>query len=248
MFSIKKLLGTFLLPAIIAGCTKDAKNAAPSDSSGKGGSLARFTIAANHLYLADNFSIEAYDLTNPRDPLKKSSVRVDFFVETIYPFQDKLFVGSRDGMFIYSIADPAHPVKLGEARHVRSCDPVVANDTIAYVTLMGNQNCGPAQDGLYIYNIKNITSPSQVSLLPVSTPLGLGLKDSVVYVCRGSAGLSLVNVNDPSSPKLMYTVNDASFIDVIPLDDLLVCYVGTGLRIYDISDPAKIVKIGGTDY
>jgi hypothetical protein len=249
MRSLKIFIGTglFLLSLIVA-CTKDGGNAADSPGTGTGGSLARFTIAANHLYLADYSTIEVYDLADPADPVKKTSVNVGFGVETIYPYLDKLFIGSRDGMFIYSIADPANPVKLGEAHHVRSCDPVIANNTIAYVTLQGGSPCGPAEDGLYIYDIINITAPVQKSLFPISTPLGLGLKDSVVFVCRGGSGLSLVNVKNPSSPKLMYTVNDGNFKDVIPYDNLLICYVSTGLQVYDISNLEKIVKIGTVNY
>lgn len=249
MSLIKVIISTALfLVLITVSCTKDGSESKDSTATGTGGSLARFTIAANHLYLADYASLEVYDLADPANPAKKTSVNIGFLVETIYPYLDKLFIGSRDGMFIYSIADPSHPVKLGEARHVRSCDPVVANDTIAYVTLQGGSACGPAQDGLYVYDIKNITTPVQKSLFPLSTPLGLGLKDSVVFVCRGSSGLSLVNVKNPASPKMMYTVTDGNFKDVIPYDNLLIGYVSTGLLIYDISDLNKIKKVGVVDY
>ena len=248
---VKILFGAGLFLLLIAvSCTKDGGKSALDSSSGTGtgGSLARFTIAANHLYLADYNTIEVYDLADAANPIKKTSVNVGFGVETIYPYMDKLFIGSRDGMFIYSIANPSTPVKLGEARHVRSCDPVVANDTVAYVTLQGGSPCGPALDGLYVYDIKNITSPVQKSLFPISTPIGLGLKDSVVFVCRGGSGLSLVNVKNPSAPKLMYTVENGNFKDVIPYDDLLICYVSPGLQIYDISNLDQIVKVGTVNY
>lgn len=223
MYFKKRLFIASLFLILITACTKDANNTAADAASGTGGSLARFTIAANHLYLADYNTIEVYDLADAANPLKKTSVNVGFGVETIYPYMDKLFIGSRDGMFIYSITNPSNPVKLGEARHVRSCDPVVANDTIAYVTLRGGSPCGPAQDGLYIYDIKNVTTPVQKNLFPLSNPYGLGLRDSVVFVCRGSSGLSLVNVKNPSLPKLMYTVEDGNFQDAIPYDNLLIC-------------------------
>lgn len=237
-----------LVISFAIGCTKDSNKAVDSVDSGSGGSLARFTIAAGHLYLADYTTLEVYDLADPKTPAKKTSVNIGFGIETIYPYQDKLFIGSRDGMYIYSITQPSNPVKLGEARHVRSCDPVVANDTIAYVTLRGGSACGPAQDGLYVYDIKNVVSPVLKSLFQISSPGGLGLKDSVVFICRGNAGLSLVNVKKPESPALMYTVNDANFVDVIPYGNLLLCYVSNGLLVYDITDLNKIKKIGGVEY
>lgn len=234
---------------LATACTKDgAGTEANAGGAGTGGSLARFTIAANHLYLADYGTVEVYDLADPADPVKKTSVNVGFGVETIYPYQDKLFIGSNTGMFIYSISNPSNPVKLGEARHVRSCDPVVANGTTAYVTLRGGSPCGPATDGLYIYDISNIMSPSQKSLFQLSNPGGLGLKDSVVFVCRGSDGLSLVNVKNAAVPKMMYTIKEASYNDVIPYDNLLICYVSTGILIYDISNMNQLQKVGTITY
>ena len=231
---------------LVVSCEKGDTAAAETASTGKGGSMARFTIAANHLYLADYNHIEVYDISGGT-AVKKNPVHIGFGVETIFPYKDKLFIGSVDGMFIYSIANPSQPVKLGSARHVRSCDPVVADDKYSYVTLRGN-GCGAAQDGLYIYDINDIMKPTQISLLPLQSPYGLGLKDSVVFVCRANYGLTAVNVKDPRNPKEMYTLKEANFVDVIPLDDLLICYVTDGLLLYDISNLEKITKLGNVKY
>ncbi len=240
------LLFSFIF-VVIVSCEKNNSAAADTASTGKGGSMARFTIAAGHLYLADYNTVEVYDISGG-NAIKKTSVPVDWGVETIFPYKDKLFIGSSVGMFIYSIADPANPVKLGSALHVRSCDPVVADDRYSYVTLRGSGLCGAAQDGLYIYDIKDIMKPKQLSLLPLQSPYGLGLKDSVVFVCRANYGLTAVNVKNPSNPKEMYTLKDGFFLDVIPIGELLVCYVIDGLLLYDISDPGKITKLGNLDY
>ena len=240
----------FSLVILISSCEKDGAgaNLQSSSGTGTGGSLARFTIAANHLYLADYSSIGVYDLADPNNPVWKATVNVAFNVETIFLYQDKLFIGSTTGMFIYSIANPSNPVKLGSALHVRSCDPVVASGTTAYVTLKGGSACGPAEDGLYIYDISNVMSPVQKSLFRISNPGGLGIKDSVVFVCRGNSGMSLVNVKNPSLPQLMYTVNDGNYFDVIPYGNLLICYVATGLFIYDISNLNQVLKVGTVNY
>ncbi len=250
MFVKKNIISLLIVSVVFAlACTKDdAARQSDSPDTGKGGSLARFTITANRLYIAEYNAINVYDLTDPTSPVFRKTVQIGWGVETIFPYQDKLFIGSFDGMYIYSLQDPDNPVKLGEARHVRSCDPVVANDTVAYVTLRGNSACGPAQDGLYIYDIKNVTQPIQKSLLPLSTPGGLGLKDHVVFICRGALGMTLVDVKDPAKPKEMYTVRDASYKDVIPYDDLLLCFVENGLLVYDTKDLDHIKKIGGVQY
>lgn len=250
----KTILSVAAVIFMMLACSKNSTNESGTGAdsgggnTGKGGSLAKFTISGNYLYIVDQSGLKVYDITNPLATKHTNEIQVGFGVETIFPFKDKLFIGSRDGMYIYSLEDPAKPVKLGEARHVRSCDPVVANDTVSYVTLRGGSPCGPAEDGLYIYDIKNLEKPVQKSFLSIGTPLGLGLQDTVVFVCREEAGLTAVNVKMPAYPKIMYTLTDASYKDVIPYDDLLICYTSTGLLLYDLTDLNNIEIVSNTKY
>jgi len=232
-----KILIFILSIFIITGCTKDggAADTNAASSIGKGGSLARFTIVSNFLYLVDDLTLKIFDITDPVNASPKGSISLRFGVETIFPYNDKLFIGSRDGMYIYSITNPASPSLLGEARHTRSCDPVVANDSIAFVTLRGNQPCGPAEDGLYIYNIKNITSPVALTKVRMPTPNGIGLQDSLLYVCQKQNGMRIYNVSNPSAPVLRKTLTTFAFEDVICYNNLLICYTSRGLALYDIS-------------
>ena len=226
-------------------CTKESGNSADAANSGSGtgGSLAKFTIAGNSLYLVDDISLKVFNISNPANAVLRNTVSLRFGVETIYSYKDKLFIGSRDGMYIYSVADPDVPVLLGEARHTRSCDPVVANDSFAFVTLRGNQPCGPAEDGLYIYNIKNLLVPSLVNKHLMPTPHGLGIRDSILYVCQKDNGMSIFNISNPASPVLRRKIADKVFEDVICYGDLLICYVSTGLALYDISNATDPVSI-----
>lgn len=222
-------------------CEKTADNAAAAaaTTTGKGGSLARFTIVDNYLYLADVNSLKVFDISNPQNADQKNGINLPFGVETIFPYKDKLFIGSRDGMYIYSITNPASPVLLSEARHVRSCDPVVANDNTAFVTLLGGRPCGPVDEGLYIYNISNITTPVLLKKELILTPNGLGLADSVLYVCQKANGMSVYNVSNPAAPVLRKKITSYNFEDVIPYNDLLICYISTGLVLYDISNKSN---------
>lgn len=232
-------------------CEKDSNSTAARDynsGSGTGGSLARFTIVGKYLYIADFATLNIYDISDPESPRLYKTVDVGFGVETIFPYKDKIFIGSRDGMYIYGFNRYGFFSKFGEARHVRSCDPVVANDTAAYVTLRSGNACGVGEDGLYIYDIRKVKNPVQKSLLRISQPLGLGLKDTVVFVCRMQEGLTLVNVKNSSDPKEMYTIKEADYRDVIPYDDLLICYVSTGLLLYDISNLNDVKQVGHVKY
>jgi hypothetical protein len=226
-------------------CSKDGEstNNAAASTTGKGGSLARFTITGNYLYLVDDMTLKTFKITDPQNTSLVNTTQLRFGVETIYSYKDKLFIGSTDGMYIYSITNPENPTQLSEARHVRSCDPVVANDSVSFITLRGNTRCGPATDGLYVYDIRNILAPVQINLTEMPTPNGLGLQDSILYVCQKSNGLSVYNVSKPATPLLRKTVTGRTFEDVITYGDLLICYVSTGLALYDISAPSNPVEI-----
>ncbi len=243
-----KILLFVLSSALLAACSKETASADGASAGGKGGSLARFTVVGNYLYLADYNTLEVYDVTTPAAAVKVRSVPIGFGVETLFPYGDKLFIGAQEGMYIYSLAAPDNPQKLGEARHVRTCDPVVANDTTAYVTLRGSGTCGAATDGLYTYDIKTITAPVQKSLLPLSTPYGLGLQDTVVFVCRSTGGLTAVNVKNAGAPREMYTLKDGDYRDVIPYGDVLICYVRTGIILYDMKNLDSLVQLGTFKY
>lgn len=225
-------------------CTKEGDAGSNfTSSTGKGGSLARFTILGNRLYVVDHIYLKTYDISTPGSMTLLYSSMVGGGVETIYPYKDKLFIGSRDGMYIYNTFENAAPELLGTARHTRSCDPVVANDNTAFVTLRGGQPCGTAEDGLYIYNIQNLLNPQLVKTQLMPTPHGLGLQDSILYVCQKNNGMSVFNVQNPANPVLRKTISNRIFEDVICYNDVLITYVSNGIALYDISQPANPIEI-----
>ncbi len=230
-----------VLSCFLSSCSKDGAgdNSAAASSTGTGGSLARFTIVGNYLYGVDSHFLYTYDISNPANPVRTNSSELNFDIETIYPFNNHLFIGTRTGMYIYSINDPAAPVKLSEAQHARSCDPVVANDSIAFVTLKGSSDCGPAESGLYIHDIRNIFQPVLIKKLLMDNPQGLGLGGSTLYVCCNNDGLKVIDVSQPASPTIIRTITGAYFKDVIAYNNLLICYVSSGLRLYDITVPTN---------
>ncbi len=204
--------------------------------TGQGGSLARFTIAQGHLYVVDESQLYAYSLANPQAPVRTSVIPVGISVETIYPFKDKLFIGSQQAMFIYSLSSPGTPVLEGQAQHVRACDPVVANDSMAYVTVRTGSNCGGATNALLVYNIRNLANPVQVATIQLSNPSGLGLgANNRLYVCDGAAGLKVFSIFDPENPTLQKTITGHTFNDIIALDDLLVCGIEDGTALFTVA-------------
>jgi hypothetical protein len=234
------------LTILLFSCSKDALNRAESSSSGGsgvGGSLAKFTIVDNYLYVVETATLKTFDISNAANPILKNSIVVGSNIETIFPYKNNLFIGSQNGMFIYNITNAEAPQYAGSASHVRSCDPVIANDTIAFVTLRAGSNCGSPRDGLYVYDVKSLTNPILLNTKDLATPYGLGLKNNTLFVCGASNGLYVLNVANPANPLVLQTLTGNNYLDVIPYNDMLICYVTDGIVLYDITNTNSIQLI-----
>jgi hypothetical protein len=248
MIPMKRLSFFLIILICLQGCSKNSPGVSNSSGgsgfTGQGGSLARFTIARNHLYVVDDNELYAYSLANSDHPELKSKVSIGFAIETIYNYEDKLFIGSQNAMFIYSIADAGQPQLLGEASHVRACDPVVANDSLAYVTVRSGNSCGGVANALLVYDVSNVMSPVLRNTVPMNSPWGLGLKDNRLYVCDGSAGLVVYELSDPVHPRVVRKLNNETFYDVIATSDLLIAMVegGTSLYSYQPGDTLTLMS------
>ena len=248
----KTLFPLIIVSLLFLHCEKDIANsfgANPPQTTGQGGSLARFAISGNYLYSVDEQQLKVFDISNAADPILKRTVSIGFAIETIYPFKDKLFIGSTSQVYIYSITDPENPQKLGTAISpdvLRRCDPVVAKDTVAFATLRTNGPCGGTQSILAVFDIKDVTKPVQKATFRVGEPYGLGYSGDVLYVCDRQLGLMIMDINKPYQPTLIKSIKDGSYVDVIPYQNTLICWVTNGIILYDISDnrnPVLLAKI-----
>lgn len=219
---------------------------AAAPGTGVGGSLAKFTVIGNYLYAVSSHYLYTIDISDPAHPTKVNQSTLTFDMETIYPFKNRLFIGSRTGLYIYSIDTASNPRLIGEATHGRSCDPIIANDSVSYTTLKGNSFCGPATSGLYVHDVRNLSQPVLKKTIAISDPAGLGMNDSALYVCCSSAGLKVFSIQNPYDPVEVRMIAGASFTDVIVYNDILICWVGDGIILYDISNklqPSFITKV-----
>jgi len=238
MKTVYHLIVIFTLSALLSCSKESASVNGAASNTGAGGSTARFTIAGNYLYVVDNLSLKAFDISTNNSPVYKSKTDIGVNIETIFPYQDKLFIGSTSTMYIYSLADPSKPERLGKAEYTirMSCDPVVARDSVAFATLRASGPCGGGQSALVVYNIKNVSSPQLMRTAPLLGPYGLGMKNNSLYVCEAGYGLKIYNISNAYDPVFVstITVNNTSFYDVIPYGNILIAQVNDGFILYDI--------------
>jgi hypothetical protein len=107
---------------------------------------------------------------------------------------------------------------------------------VSYSTLKGNTNCGPATSGLYIYDVKDLNQPVLKKTIAINEPIGLGMSDSALYVSCANEGLKVYSIKDAYNPVEKQKISGSYFIDIIPYNDLLICWVRDGINLYDISD------------
>lgn len=232
-----------LLTAI--SCTKEgAKNPDYSSGDGKGGSLARFAIAGNYLYVVNQNELKVFDIANPAAPVGKGTTYLSWDIETIFSYGQKLFIGSATAMYIFDLTDPAKPKQESRVQHFRACDPVITQGTTAFVTLRGGNVCGGVLNALMTYDVKDTKNPVLKAQLPLTSPYGLGVQDSALYVCDGAKGLAVFNVKNPQQPVLLKYIEDGeTYYDVIPYEGVLIAYVKNGVRFFDISKPQEPVSL-----
>jgi hypothetical protein len=189
-----------LLFLVALGCSSDSEtNMAPGD--GTGGSLAIFALKGNYLYTVDHMNLNVFSLVNTAQPSKVNDVEIGFDIETLFANDDYLFVGSRNGMYIYSLENPENPVQLSQVSHFTACDPVVANATHAFVTLHSNSECGNDINVLEVYETSNPQYPTLVHRRNLSHPKGLGLYNNYLVVCDQN-DLKFFDISNPAEPVL----------------------------------------------
>ncbi|MFK7755675.1 MAG: LVIVD repeat-containing protein [Flavobacteriales bacterium] len=209
-----------------------------------GGSMARFTITENHLYVLDQWTLTTFN--NSGNCLEETStVSINRSGETLFPAEGNLFIGTTTGMLIYNLNNPGTPAFMSEFSHAVSCDPVVISGDKAYVTLRTGNRCQGDLNELVIINISDLYNPIEIATYDMTNPHGLGVDDSTLFLCDGSAGLKVFNVEDPLNlgNNLISHFQDIQAYDVIPLENRLIMSAKEGIYQYDYSDLNSIIQL-----
>ncbi len=217
---------------------------APTSASqtGIGGSMARFTINGDFLYGLDGSNLDVVDISQQSQPVAKNEMPLSWDVETLFPYNDKLFVGSRNGMYILDLNIPAQPSQISYYAHVRSCDPVVVEGDYAYVTLRSGSTCEGFTNQLEVIDISNLKNPSLVKIYPMTNPHGLGIEQGTLFICDGNDGLKAYDATDvlAISENQLAHYKDINAFDVIPFQKIAMVIGADGLYQYDYSDIKNI--------
>jgi len=182
--------------AVIFSCSDMESNSNDLNSNaGQGGSMTRFAIQGNVMYVLGHSSIQIYDIAGTEFNHIKD-VAVTNGMETIFADGDHLYLGANDGMYIYSIAEATNPEFVFRYAHIVSCDPVVVQDNRAYITMRGGTRCNMGSNALEVLDISDPMNPVFLQNEPMNSPYGLAVSNDALFVCDGESGVRIFEVND----------------------------------------------------
>ncbi|HTL09304.1 MAG TPA: hypothetical protein VL307_13635 [Chitinophagaceae bacterium] len=206
-------------------------------SSGVAGSMARFAAVDNYLYAVTTADLNIVDISNAPMPrfVKRQSIGWD--IETIFPYNNKLFIGAGSSMRVYSLQDPQNPVQASFNGHWCSRDPVIVDGNYAYVTLHDADGCNVKINQLEVYNLSMGSTPVLVNTYPLTRPQGLSKDGNLLFICDD--GLKIYDVKDPGNAQLLSHTKLSDSYDAIAYNNILYMVTKDGLYQYSYQDPAK---------
>lgn len=210
--------------------------ASSSAAPGVAGSTAKMVLVGNNMYSINGYALQVVDVENAAQPQVGAIIYGGIDLETVYPFEDKLFVGSKEGVYIYDLTDPANPAPMGAFTHGRSCDPVIADGKYAYVTLHAGSTCGGALNELDVLYVESLSYTSRIRTIPMTGPRGLAKDGNLLFVCD-PPGVKIFDATQPDDPQLRTTINVGNAYDVVSLNKHLVVMSDKGVYQFDYSRP-----------
>ncbi|WP_340115039.1 LVIVD repeat-containing protein [Maribellus mangrovi] len=220
---------------------------AQGSTYGTGGSMARFGLYDDYLYAVDQVNLNIFEIKTDTQLDNIGKQNVGWNVETMFIYDDHMFLGTQSGMRVFSLEVATVPSYVSDFWHVTSCDPVVVADGYAYVTLRGGTSCGSTVNRLDVLQLSdNYVDNTLVASYPLNGPYGLGIDDDILFICDGDAGLKVYDVTDKTQidNHMIAVFPGINTYDVIPVNGFLFMIGDDGFYLYDYSDLQNIRKIG----
>lgn len=210
--------------------------------NGQAGSLSRMALFDNHFYYINDHQMFVFDVSDLENPTQLNELWMEWGIETIFPYQDKLFIGARNGMHILDNSDPANPLYLSTFAHANACDPVAVEGETAYITLRDGTDCQDFINQLDVVDISDVLDPQLIASFPMHHPIGVAVRNSILYLCDDDQGLKVFDVTNPEEIRENMLANMTNFqaTDVISANQNLLMVIGTdGFFQINTSDPSN---------
>lgn len=244
----------------------DSENIGPGNTANDGinGSYSQIIVYGNWMYgLQDNL-LTTLDISDKSDIRIMHQEELAFDIESIFRYEQLLFIGSSSSMYIYEIGSDGIPISQSVTDYFAEedvneficwSDPIVADDQLAYVTLSTSrvvERCGRRTSDqvneMRIFDISDIGNPLQISAIAMFNPKGLAKHHDFIYVCDDTAGLKVVDVSNPQSPTLVSALSGFTAYDAVVYRGILLVVGGDSFIQFDISNPFNVEELSRINF
>lgn len=200
------------------------------------GTINRIAFSNDHVYVIGHAKLSTFE-DNGALELVNSSWH-PWELETIFPHDDKLFIGTQSSMEVYDISNASSPQHISVFNHANACDPVLPVENTAYVTLRSSGTTCPGDDNtLFALDISRIESPQVAQEIPMESPFGMSMIGDKLYVGEGENGLKIFDASEKQNLKLITWDKSIQAYDVLAhptRTDLILVAGPEGLNQYRI--------------
>ena len=186
-----------------------------SNSNGSLGTANRIAKMDDLIFIIDKTNIYTLeDNENLSEATWPQSI--GWALETIYPADGHLFLGSNNGMQIFRIQEDNRVSLRGEFFHATGCDPVLPTDqNVAYVTLRSGDECPGDENNISVVNIAILNTPSLIQEIAMDSPYGMTLHEDKLYVGEGINGFKIFDASERDNLRLIETNRSIETYDII---------------------------------
>lgn len=234
---MKRYLGLIFIIFVLA-CEGDGSDFSPElGGTGVGGSLAKFTISNNQVIVLNGNEVKQYDILSNGQLSAKHTLQIFGQLETIFPYADKILIGSSDAVYFLEFDDDGLLSILSTYGHLTACDPVVASNGIAFSTLKVSDCRAGTDDFLEAIDISDISNPQVLRVYDTQAPFGLAIKGSFLFVCE-KGGLTMYSFSPEGNLVEMdfMTIEGAVPLDIIVNNTYLIVRTDQGIYNVQFSD------------
>ena len=223
-------------------------SAVPSSFAGNSnsgiGAVNRIAYQDGFVYVISRANLTAFK-DNGTELEFLSTNTIGWQMETIFPYEDNIFIGTQNSMEIFDVSNPSQPRQISSFWHATSCDPVYPIDEVAYVTLRTGDasNCPGDVNSLVVLDISNINNPTPTQEIEMESPYGLTFFNDKLFVGEGANGLKIFDATDKKNLSLEVFDEAIEAYDVIhhpTRTDILLVAGPEGLGQYEIEGTDKL--------
>lgn len=232
------------------------KSAVPTSFAGNSsdgiGTVNRIASHEGFVYVISRSELSIFDGAGAFDLLAKRNISWD--METVYPLENKLFIGTRNSMEVFDITNPTSPEREGTYFHETSCDPVLPiNASTAYVTLRTGDfsECPGDTNELLVLDVSSAWNTAEIQSFEMASPYGMSLIGNRLYVGEGANGLAIFDASDNRNLSLIERDRAVEAYDIIPHPsraDIIFIAGPTGFSQYRIDEAEEFFLISNVAF